>query len=432
MSTPPAQLHARPDAESPVSLSYDLIAEILSFSDVKSLMQMRCVCKSWKSIISDPKFVKLHLQRSARNPYLTLSSPNINKNVLFLERKVIPFPVRRLILENPSILLPDNLRYECQDKECQYAIGSCNGLLCLIGYSYNPEGFWFRVWNPIIHTMSKKLGHFIISKNFWDFLGPDIAIQLYYKFIGPDIAIQQYYKFAFVYDNSSETYKVVMLTLDVVENTTHVQVLSVADNVWKTIPNFPAVPLPNGYTGQGGSDGVYLNGRLNWLAIQNRPVNVDGWENIKANEFVIVSLDMGTESYTQMMPPSGFDEMSSVKPPSVCTLKDSLCFSHDYRRTEFIIWQMKIIGVEESWTQLFKISYQNLRTRYHDFADLENCQLLPLHLSYHNDTLILANNQEQRAILYNLRNNTAKRTRIIDEIQWFSAKVYVESLVSDI
>jgi len=413
MSTPPSK------SDSPVRLSYDLISEILSFLDVKSLMQMRCVCKSWKSIISDPKFIKLHLKRSARNPYLALSRRNIASS------RVIPFPVRRLIEKNPLILLSDDLSYQFEDTDCSYAIGSCNGLFCLLGYTFYSISIpkhvelWFRFSNPVIHTMSKKLGHFTISK------------ELSY-FLGHDLAVKKHYKFAFVYDNSSETYKVVMLMLDVVENRTHVQVLSVADNVWKTIPNFPAVPLPNRYTGQGGSDGVYLNGRLNWLAIKDRPVSVDGWEDIEAKEFVIVSLDLGTESYTQMMPPSGFDEMSSVKPPSLCILKDSLCFSHDYRRTEFVIWQMKIIGVEEPWTQLFKISYQNLRTRYHDFADLENCQLLPLHLSIHNETLILANNQEQRAIIYNLRDNTAKRTRIIDEIQWFSAKVYVESLVSDI
>jgi len=411
MNNPPVESCAQPDTESPEILSYDLIAEVLSFSDVKSLMRMRCVCKSWKSIISDPEFIKLHLKRSARSPYLTLSRGNIAS-------KVIPFPVHRLILENPLILLPENLCYRCQDTDCRFAIGSCNGLFCLLGYTFysfysfsKPVEVWFRFWNPVIRTMSKKLAHFLIH---------DMA------------TIHEHYKFAFVFDNSSETYKVVMLMLDVVENRTHVRVLSVADNVWKTIPNFPAVPLPNEYTGQGGSDGVYLNGRLNWLAIQDRPVSVDGWENIKANEFVIVSLDMGTEWYTQLMPPSGFDEMSSVTPPSLCILKDSLCFSHDYRRTEFVIWQMKIIGVEEPWTQLLKISYQNLRTRYHDFADLKNCQLLPLLLSDHSNTLILANNQERRAIIYNLRDNTARRTRIIDEIKWFSVKVYVESLVSDI
>jgi len=177
-----------------------------------------------------------------------------------------------------------------------------------------------------------------------------------------------------------------------------------------------------------------LNGRLNWLAVKDRPVSVYGWhwENVKAKEIVNVSLDMETELYTELMPPSAFDEMSSLKAPSVCILKDSLCFSHDFRRTEIIIWQMKIVGVEQPWTQLLKISYQNLRTKFHNFADLENCQLLPLHLSDHSDTLILANNQDRRAILYNLRDNTVTRTKFIDEIQWFSAMIYVESLVSGI
>ncbi|RHN49283.1 putative F-box associated interaction domain-containing protein [Medicago truncatula] len=257
-------------------------------------------------------------------------------------------------------------------------------------------------------TMSNKLGHFSYLMR----------------------GLYTYYKFAFGFDNSSETYKVVMLTLDVVENRTHVQVLSVGDNIWRTIQSFPAVPLPNCYKNQGGSDGVYLNGRLNWLAIQDRLVSVYGWEeNIKAKEFAIVSLYTETKSFTRLMPPRGFDEMSNVK-PSVCILKGSLCFSHDFKRTEFIMWQMKIFGVEEPWTQLLKISYQNLRTRFHDFADLEYCQLSPLHLYDQSDTRILANNQEQRAILYNLRDNTAKRTKIINEIHWFSAKVYVESFVS--
>jgi len=179
MSNPSAQSHARSDAESPVCLSYDL-------------MQMTCVCKSWNSIISDPKFIKLHLKRSARNPYLTLSTrPHIPNNVIpfrFLERKVIPFPVHPLILENPWILLPENLRYECQVEKCRYAIGSCNGLFCLISYSFNsymsepfhfyvsePGEFWFRFWNRVIHTMSKKLGHFTISKKLRYFLGHDFC-----------------------------------------------------------------------------------------------------------------------------------------------------------------------------------------------------------------------------------------------------------------
>ncbi|KEH20166.1 F-box protein [Medicago truncatula] len=186
MSDPPAQ----PNAESPVSLSDNLIAEIISFSDVKSLMQMRCVCKSWRSIISDPKFVKLHLKRSARNPYLTLIRDNIGK-------KLIPFPVRRLILlENPWILLPDNLCYESQDicypskdMEFRNAIGFCNGLFCLICYAVDyyvsqTVEFWFRFWNPVVLTMSKRLAHFIMSKKLAHILSVDMymAISKHCKF----------------------------------------------------------------------------------------------------------------------------------------------------------------------------------------------------------------------------------------------------------
>ncbi|AES88333.1 F-box-like protein [Medicago truncatula] len=42
-----------------VFLPDELVTEVLSFFDVKFLMQMRCVCKSWKSIISNPNFVIL-------------------------------------------------------------------------------------------------------------------------------------------------------------------------------------------------------------------------------------------------------------------------------------------------------------------------------------------------------------------------------------
>ncbi|KAG4970278.1 hypothetical protein JHK82_035966 [Glycine max] len=38
--------------------------KILSWLPVKALLRFRCVCKSWKSLMLDLSFVKLHLQRS--------------------------------------------------------------------------------------------------------------------------------------------------------------------------------------------------------------------------------------------------------------------------------------------------------------------------------------------------------------------------------
>ncbi|WJX76255.1 hypothetical protein P8452_59695 [Trifolium repens] len=409
MSDPPAKSRNQPDDEFPAVLPDELITEVLSCADVKSLMQMRCVSKTWNAIITDPKFVKMHLKRASRNPSLTLF---LSKSRIDGDNNVVPFPVRCLI-ENPMITLPNDPYFRLRDKDCRYVIGSCNGWLCLLGYSSIGayRHIWLRFWNPAMHKMTEKLAYV------WDNI----------------LGLYTHFKFAFGYDELSETYKVVLLVLDEAGNRTNVQILSLGDDEWRTIQSFPAVPLPFRYSNPGVNDVVYLNGSLNWLALRDsfRSIGAYGWKNINVKEFVIISLDLGTETYRQLMPPCGFDEMSPVE-PSVCVLMDCLCFSNDYKRTDFVIWKMEVFGIEESWTQLFKISYENLQSTHLDFVDLQYSQWLPLHLSDHGDTLILANKQERQAILYNLRDNRAVRTRITDDIQWFSAKVYVESLVSDI
>ncbi|RZB52373.1 hypothetical protein D0Y65_048728 [Glycine soja] len=43
----------------------ELIEEILSRIPVKPLIQFKCVCKGWNSLMSDPYFIKLHLSKSA-------------------------------------------------------------------------------------------------------------------------------------------------------------------------------------------------------------------------------------------------------------------------------------------------------------------------------------------------------------------------------
>ena len=91
--------------------------------------------------------------------------------------------------------------YDLKDKDCQSVIGSCNGLLCLLGYSYNYRKSWLRFWNPAIRT-----GH-----------NSGIPCRL-----------------TFGYDNSMNTDKVVAL-----EPTA--RVFSFGDNVWKNIQRFPVL-----------------------------------------------------------------------------------------------------------------------------------------------------------------------------------------------
>jgi len=53
-------------------LTDELIVEIITWLPVKYLIQFKCVSKFYKTRISDPYFVQMHLEKSARNPHLAL------------------------------------------------------------------------------------------------------------------------------------------------------------------------------------------------------------------------------------------------------------------------------------------------------------------------------------------------------------------------
>jgi len=220
----------------------------------------------------------------------------------------------------------------------------------------------------------------------------------------------------------------------------NVKILGSGDHVWRDIAFFLVVPLGLDYSGHSEHtvyDGVYLSGTFNWLAIHNdlpyRVKNVKN-KNSRVEHFVIVSLDLGTEAYNQYGLPRGFDEVPNGE-PIVGELRGCLCFSYSYKETYFVLWQMKKFGVEDSWSQFLKISYQNLQID-NDIIDIY-FQLVPLLLSKDGDALILKGYREFEAIIYHLKDNIVQRTevdtdtddRITDWVCWESAKDYVESLV---
>ncbi|RHN46105.1 putative F-box domain-containing protein [Medicago truncatula] len=380
---PPSQLQ--------VFLPGELIVEVLSFLPVKSLMRLKCVSKSWKYLISEPSFAKLHLNRTTQDAVSTIVSNNIYSRT----GTEMSFTVFRL-LENPPIIinLPRDPYYPLNDKAFRYIVGSCNGLLCLFGgtgYREDNGGYrenWLRFWNPATRIISEK-------------------------FHGDD-GLGFPCNYTFGYDNSTETYKVVYFT----RKTTNVRVFSLGVNVWRNIQDSHMIHHHRQMKV------MHVRGSVNWLAIHNYISYYYNFKDITIEEFVIISLDLGTETHTKLLPPHGFDEVPFVI-PNLSVLKDCLCFSHDFKRTHFIIWQMKQFGVQESWTRLFKISYKNLQIDcpFNDFC------LLPLCLLEKKDTLLLTRNDffERRPILYNLRDKIAKRIHI----PWSSnVQDYVESLIS--
>jgi F-box interacting protein len=131
-------------------------------------------------------------------------------------------------------------------------------------------------------------------------------------------------------DNSTETYKIVVFNPQ-----------SYEVRVFNFIQSFPVVPfddVPESYYDRGVY--AYVNDSLNWLAIREE------------SQYVIISLDLSSETYRQLLPPQDFDDKMSLVVPTLAVLMDSLCFCYDFNGTNFIIWQMKEFGVQESWIQL--------------------------------------------------------------------------------
>ncbi|XP_058741764.1 F-box/kelch-repeat protein At3g23880-like [Vicia villosa] len=398
----------------PPFIPNEIVAEILCLLPVQTILQLRCVSKAWKTLISGPTFVQKHFKKSSENPHLLFISD--------------PFPMRidksvRLISlfeTDPWIIVSNDNFLEWLDLDNCQVVGSCKGLLCLF-FHHRYQNYWFWLWNPATRTLSEKLGTF--QEYVYD-------------------TIYQTCKFTFGCDISSGNYKVVALSRVEVreENTLSVRsqfrVMSLGDNRWRTFQYCASIPVCLIYPQI--NNGLHLNGTVNWLALPKyiKPSSKYDWKSIdNAQQFVIVSLDLSSETCTQFLLPPGFEEVPCFQ-PALNVLMDCLCFSHDFKGIQFVIWQMKEFGVQESWTMLFKINYFDIQMLYPNIDNISDTTtkcgtlLLPLYLSKNGDTLILANYAEDLAMIYNQREKTVKRIRIANKLCLFSTMDYVESLVS--
>jgi hypothetical protein len=123
---------------------------------------MGCVCKTWNTLISNPTFVKLHLQQWTRNKHLTLilcDSLHCS-NAYYFDKDccAVPFPIDSL-LHNQSITIVNKPHYTQKITHCFQFIGLCNGLICFFVFPLeNCRKAWFNLWNPATKTMSETFG----------------------------------------------------------------------------------------------------------------------------------------------------------------------------------------------------------------------------------------------------------------------------------
>ncbi|XP_057789370.1 F-box/kelch-repeat protein At3g23880-like [Salvia miltiorrhiza] len=128
------------------SLSKEIIEEILLRLPVKSLLRFRCVSKEWQSLIDSKRFIRTHLQNSARNPSLA------HHKVLLLKYvSSLPTLLQRSVLDSSDT--HDALELEFP-VDYIHIVGCCNGLVCLL--LDRDRQRQFVLWNPSLR-ISKKL-----------------------------------------------------------------------------------------------------------------------------------------------------------------------------------------------------------------------------------------------------------------------------------
>ncbi|PRQ31101.1 putative F-box domain-containing protein [Rosa chinensis] len=324
------------------SLPKEIIPNILIRLPIKSLIKFTSVCKSWRSTIKDPSFIRTHLTHT-----LNFNDQNATHLILlhtiFSEGTSTPFGRVHIsgFQEDSYCLRYDNndVSHYCKVEfpiglkekmvnPCLRVVGTCDGLVLLADdlgrYAYN-----FVVWNPCVRkyvTLSKP------SVRFATHGGYDASLGLGYDAIGND-------------------YKVVRVTtlLDQPDElpTTLAQVYSLATGSWGMLRVLPPCQVPGSWVQ------ASVNGTLHWLAL--RCVD-DHYSHF------VVAFDVGSESYREIMLPKCFKADKS--------LELRLCASGDRKSIGLFvrcksesdcfldIWVMKEYCIEKSWTKLMILTPQ--------------------------------------------------------------------------
>ncbi|MED6201298.1 hypothetical protein PIB30_093507 [Stylosanthes scabra] len=339
-------------------LGNDLIVEIMLRLPARSLLQLKSVCSSWRTLISSSKFATEHLRRSLSSDPTSASLRIAYHNLSRIYRKIGDFSVQS-VLEN-SFYEPTRA-IAFGGRNHYRIIGSCNGLLCL-QHNTDRNNHAALLWNPCTGFTSQSLE------------------------IGGFLSLC-----GFGYDHVSDSYKLFgIVTKNQKPRESATRVFTFGSNSsGRTIQDIPLTSL----LGEGGrvsitnKIGIFVNasGTLNWIV----------WRELC--HFAILSLDLGKETYRKISLPSRDcgDDPGII--PELCVLRNCLAVCFDHKKTHWVIWLMKENDVtNQCWTQLAKIP---------NFPQFINPQgyvpLRPLYVS-ENDVL-MAVAPTNKIVLHNLK-----------------------------
>ncbi|MED6173925.1 hypothetical protein PIB30_064285 [Stylosanthes scabra] len=379
------------------SIPIELIFEILLRLPVKSLLRLRCVSRSWKSLISSPSFVKLHLQRSPKNTNFLLMGINLDPIV------VLSYTLQSLMKKAKKIpFFEQSLGFSEDFTHCHRVSGSINGLICLssiVSFETRYKMYDVRLWNPATRLLSKASPPLLIENKFSVFA-----------------------MFGFGYDDSTDTYKVVANIVDRREWRNELRVYSRSDTCWRTVSTSPGLLLS-------WEEPQFVCNSFNWLAVKpSGPIDRKQIHRLEYtyDDYVIFSLDAGEKAQKLLQMPPDLDNYNRQE-PKVVVLKEHLCIFCDFEGTHFVVWQMEEFGVEDSWTTLMYVSYLSLQV---DACKCSFYNYSNFNMSEDGNYLLMYNERDSLLIVYDKRVKEVSTCINLCKHVWAGVNGYVQSLVS--
>lgn len=289
---------------------------ILIWLPTKSLLRMKAVCSIWRDMISDPHFIKSHLDRA-----------NDIHN-LCLKRYINYGPTMK------SFGLEDRItRYEhtipvTKFSESVEIFGSCNGLLLL-----GDDDHTYYLWNPSTRLLRSFSGLSIQRKQLRNFaLGYDSKTSAY-KFIRIMRVNSEMYDLS----TSNKTGYRPRSHNDKHYDVTKAHMYNFKTGCWKMIEDLSYLIFED-------AQGVTVNGAPHWVVFRDHHGEDD------VIDLVIVYFDLTEEKFIEIPKPSWL-EHSSIYEFGV--FEGKLCFIHHTKPREEI-WVMQKHG-EESWINVSSV-----------------------------------------------------------------------------
>ncbi|KAK3000274.1 hypothetical protein RJ639_022804 [Escallonia herrerae] len=323
-----------------LDLPSHVIADILSRLPAKNVIHCRCVCRTFRKLLSEPYFIKLHLSRSPTTLIIAQYDSAELKKLKLVELE--DEPDHHDLYYDPVMEFSPGVGF-------QLLVGSVNGLVCLCSFSQH-ESDTIYICNPTLRQYATL---------------PKPKHERKYPFLIDT---------AFGFSSVSGEYKVVRMSEGPADDRrlstyrTACEVYTLGTGSWRSVGD---VPLLEGWYGA-----ASLNDKLHWLVSE-----------LEGQERVICSFDVEKEVFRTLSPAPPLNPISSsgYQIVSLTVLQGCLCVCDNSADDGDIVvcWMMEDYGVKESCSKEIVISKKFVQ----DWLSYE--MIYPLKVLKDGDVLIL-------------------------------------------